>query len=69
MSTYLRGGYEYLPGTSMSTPLVSGLAALVKIYLKKKNLVLTASQIEGLIKEAALKHQSLAHLASRGASY
>ena len=66
VSTYLRMGYEYIPGTSMATPLVSGLAALVKIYLKKQNLVLTASQIEGLIKETALTYQSLAHLAQEG---
>ena len=66
LSTWLGNGYKYSPGTSMATPLVAGLVALTKVYLKQKGIALTAFQIEDLVNESALKYQSLAHLAREG---
>ncbi len=48
-STLPSGRYGYLSGTSMATPFVSGLAALIKSY----NPEFTASMIEAKIKGAA----------------
>ena len=66
ISTYPGSDYKYMPGTSMATPLVAGLVALTKLYLRKKNLDLTASQIENLIRESSIQYQSLVHLAQKG---
>jgi len=48
-STWTNNGYAYLFGTSMSTPHVSGLAALVKSYAPG----LTASTIQSIIEESS----------------
>ena len=66
LSTLPENTYGYMPGTSMATPLVAGLVALAKVYLKKKGIRLTPSQIEDLLKETSLKYRSLANLAQEG---
>jgi len=47
-STVTGAGYKYLSGTSMATPLVSGLAVLVKVA----NRSLTADQVMSLLRES-----------------
>ena len=58
--------YCKIAGTSMATPLVAGLIALIKIYLKKKGAQLNAYEIEQLIKESSNKYQSLIQLGQDG---
>lgn len=48
-STALNGSYQYLFGTSMATPHVAGLAALIKSYVPE----LTNDQIEEIIETSA----------------
>ena len=58
--------YCKMAGTSMATPLVAGLIALIKIYLKKKGAQLNAYEIEQLIKESSNKYESLIQLGQDG---
>jgi hypothetical protein len=51
LSTYIGGGYDYLSGTSMATPHVSGLASLMKGF---KN-TLSNDDIEQIIRLSADK--------------
>jgi thermitase len=44
-STYINGGYVYMSGTSMATPLVAGQAALIR----SQNPSLSNAQVESLI--------------------
>jgi subtilisin family serine protease len=48
-STYINNSYQYLSGTSMATPHVSGLAALVKSYVP----ALTNVDIELILEKSA----------------
>lgn len=66
LSTWPGRTYKRAPGTSMATPLVAGLVALTKVYLKRRGVNLTPSQIENLIKQSSLKYESLAALAQEG---
>ncbi len=66
VSTHLNNSYEFLAGTSMATPLVSGMVALAKVYLKKNGINLTPAQIEKLVKDSSLRYQSLSSLAQEG---
>jgi len=49
LSTYLSGGYDFLNGTSMATPHVSGLAALLKACNRR----LSNTQIYNIIRQTA----------------
>ena len=48
-STTERDGYEYMQGTSMATPHVTGCAALALSYALKKGYTLTPEQLKTLI--------------------
>jgi subtilisin family serine protease len=48
-STYVNNGYQYLSGTSMATPHVSGLAALMKSYVPE----LTNVDLELILDQSA----------------
>lgn len=48
-STDLTYGYEYMQGTSMATPHVTGCAALALSYALKQGYTLTNDQLRGLI--------------------
>jgi subtilisin family serine protease len=49
-STYPNNEYEYSPGTSMASPAVAGVAALIRSHYPK----LTASQVKRIIMESGL---------------
>lgn len=51
LSTYLNGDYVYLSGTSMATPMVSGLAALIWQYKPD----LTSVQVKDIILKSVIK--------------
>lgn len=53
-STVPNGGYEKLSGTSMATPVTSGVAALIKSYFPD----LSAKQIKSIIIKSATKLKS-----------
>ena len=50
-STYLQGGYKKESGTSMASPVVAGLAALIMSYYP----TLTASDVKQIILDSSLK--------------
>ncbi|SEB21643.1 S8 family serine peptidase [Pedobacter hartonius] len=50
-STFPENNYKYENGTSMATPMVSGLAALIRAYYPK----LTAVQIKNIILKSVIK--------------
>lgn len=54
-STYLRGGYMYMDGTSQATPFVSGLAALIKANHPD----ITVGHLRSIIENSASKLPSL----------
>jgi subtilisin len=49
LSTYLNGSYAKLSGTSMATPMVTGVVALLQSYGRKHNLDTTPQKIVELI--------------------
>ena len=53
-STTLDGSYGVMSGTSMSAPIVSGLAALLKSIALNNNYPLTASELKGIITQSAV---------------
>ena len=61
-STYLNRGYQYLSGTSMATPYVSGVAGL----LKAKNPSMTRTQIRDRILNSVDKLSSLSGKVATG---
>jgi subtilisin family serine protease len=66
VSTDLNQSYSYKAGTSMATPLISGMAALIKLFLNKFGASLSPSEMESLMKSTALKYQSLQGVAQYG---
>ncbi len=54
-TTYPENKYAYRDGTSMATPIVSGVAALVRSYYPK----LTASQVKQIILESGVAYNNL----------
>ena len=66
LSTMAGNTYGTMAGTSMATPLVAGLVALAKVYLKKKGINLIPSQIEDLVKESSIKRNNMRSLAQEG---
>ena len=53
-STTFDGKYGIMSGTSMSAPIVSGLAALLKSMALKNNYSLTASELKAIITQSAV---------------
>jgi major intracellular serine protease len=54
LSTYLNGQYAVLSGTSMATPVVSGVIALMLSYTKMRNIHLTPDNIKELLIKTAI---------------
>ena len=64
VSTYHLGdsSYDYMPGTSMAAPLVSGAAALVM----QRNRELSPRQVEEILTQSSFKYKSLQGLVEDG---
>jgi hypothetical protein len=58
-----KNGYKHESGTSFSTPIVAGAAALAIAYLKSNNRPYTARQIKSLIQSSTINKKGLQGLA------
>lgn len=54
MSTYLNGGYARLSGTSMATPIVAGVVALIQSFSRKNDIQATPELIMQMINQRSV---------------
>lgn len=54
LSTYLNKGYAVLSGTSMATPVVTGVVALIISKFKKENKTLSVDEVKKMLYTSAL---------------
>lgn len=54
LSTYLNGSYAKLSGTSMATPVVAGVIALIQSFCRKQGVQATPERIMQLIQERSV---------------
>ena len=59
ITSAVSGGYEEMSGTSMATPNLAGLMALVRDYLKKENPNYTAAQLTTLTNQIVMSSATL----------
>jgi thermitase len=62
LSTYKGSAYAYLEGTSMATPIAAGAGLVVMSWLKSHGYVVTAANVEKILKAAAEVNLNLADL-------
>lgn len=68
MSTYISNGYTYLQGTSMSSPVVAGSAALLIGWVQARGKTITPAQVESFLKSSANSSSALSPYFAGGAS-
>lgn len=55
-STYKDGNYARMTGTSMSTPLIAGIIALIISYAKSKGIIFSPKEIKSLLIENSVNY-------------
>ncbi len=61
ITSSVAGGYEQMSGTSMATPNLAGLMALVKDYLKEQNPGITAQNLTTLTNQIVMSSATLVY--------